>query len=86
MVATMNDDIREQLAALAHAQWSSWMVYLFNLSHSNGDGTITIPATLVARWQGQIATPYQELTEREKNSDREEADKVLTLIGVMDGD
>ena len=78
--------MREQLAALAHAQWSGWMAYLFNLSTSNGDGTITIPAGLVARWQGQIATPYQELTEREKNSDREEADKVLQLIGVYDGD
>lgn len=82
----MNEDIREQLAALAHVQWSGWMVYLFNLSHSNGDGSITIPAKLVARWQGQIATPYAELTEREKNSDREEADKALTLIGVYDGE
>jgi hypothetical protein len=82
----MNEDLREQLAALAHVQWSGWMVYLFNLSQSNGDGTITIPANLVARWQGQIATPYAELSEREKNSDREEADKVLQLVGVYDGE
>lgn len=74
------EERREQLAALAHAQWSGWMVYLFNMSHSNGDGTIIIPATLVARWQGQIATPYEELSEREKDSDRVEADKVLTLM------
>lgn len=82
----MSDELREQLAALAHVQWSGWMVYLFSLSQSNGDGTITIPAGLVARWQGQIATPYAELTEREKNSDREEADKVLALLGVYDGE
>jgi hypothetical protein len=82
----VNDELREKLAALAHVQWSGWMAYLFSLSRSNGDGTITIPAALVARWQGQIATPYAELTEREKNSDREEADRVLTLIGVYDGE
>lgn len=77
----MSEELREQLAALAHAQWSGWMVYLFGLSRSNGDGTITIPAELVARWQGQIATPYQELSEREKDSDRVEADRVIALIG-----
>lgn len=74
------EERREQLAALAHAQWSGWMVYLFNLSHSNGDGSITIPANFVARWQGQIATPYEELTEREKDSDRVEADRVIALM------
>lgn len=81
----MNDDLREQLAALAHAQWSGWMVYLFGLSHSNGDGTLTIPANIVARWQGQIATPYTELTEREKDSDRVEADRVLDVVGQLNG-
>jgi hypothetical protein len=82
----VNDELREKLAALSHVQWSGWMAYLFSLSRSNGDGTITIPSELVARWQGQMATPYAELTEREKNSDREEADRVLTLIGVYDGE
>lgn len=81
----MSDDLREQIAALAHAQWSGWMVYLFGLSHSNGDGTITIPAIHVARWQGQIATPYAELSEREKDSDRVEADRILTIITQSDG-
>lgn len=80
------DTLREALAALAHAQWSGWMAYLFGLSQSNGDGTITIPAAHVARWQGQIATPYAELTEREKDSDRVEADKVLAVIGLIVGE
>ena len=81
----MSDELREQLAALAHAQWSGWMVYLFGLSHSSGDGTITLPAALVARWQGQMATPYAELTEREKDSDRVEADRILTIISQSGG-
>ena len=34
----------------------------------------------VRRWERQIATPYEELTEAEKNSDREWADKVLDVL------
>lgn len=80
-------DLREQLAALAHdEQWTGWMEYLFGLSRRNPDGSVTIPAEHVARWMRQMATPYAQLSEQEKNSDREEADRVLALIGLMDGD
>jgi len=47
---------------------------------------LTIPMWAVERWQRQMNTPYAELPEEEKNSDREEADKVLQLIGVYDGE
>lgn len=80
----MSTDLREQLAALAHEQWSGWMVYLFSLSRFNADGTVTIPATHVAHWVRQMGTPYDALSIQEKSSDREEAEKVLALIGVLD--
>jgi hypothetical protein len=41
------------------------------------------------RWHRQINTPYADLTEKEKNSDREWADKVLEITGTaspLDGD
>ena len=34
----------------------------------------------IVRWQRQIKTPYAELSEKEKDSDREWADKAIALI------
>lgn len=81
----MSDDLREQLAALAHEQWSGWMQYLFNKGVFNDDGTWTMPAWAVERWSRQAASHYAGLSEQEKDSDREEADKMLQIIGVYDG-
>ncbi len=72
--------VREKLAELAHAQWSGWMKYLFSKGTFNPDGTWTMPKWAVDRWQGQMNMPYSELPESEKNSDREEADRVLGLL------
>lgn len=72
--------LREQLAALEHSQWSQWMEYQFDKGTFNSDGTWTMPAWAVERWQRQMRTPYADLPEGEKESDREEADKVLQVI------
>jgi hypothetical protein len=67
----------EQGAAVAHEQWSGWMKYLFEKSTQNADGTVTIPQWAVGRWTRQMNTPYSELPESEKESDRMEAQKYL---------
>lgn len=72
--------MREALAALAHEQWSGWMRYMFGKCQSNEDGSITIPAGYARALLHQINTPYAELSEAEKNSDREEADRVMACI------
>ena len=72
--------MKEQLAEFAHEQWSGWMKYLFSKCSMNQDGTATIPAWAVERWKRQIRTPYRDLPENEKESDRKEADKVLAII------
>ena len=72
--------LREKLAAAQHEIWINWMEYLFSVSISDPDGTCTIPADKVARWVRQMNTPYSELTEDEKDSDREQADKILSVI------
>lgn len=79
-------DLREQLAALAHDQWSGWMQYLFQLATTHSDQTVVIQPEHVLRWKRQMNMSYAELSEAEKNSDREEADRVLALIGLMDGE
>ena len=71
---------REALAALAHAQWSAWWDYAFSMATLNEEGSLTFPVWAVERWQRQAATPYAQLPESEKDSDRAEADKVLALL------
>ena len=71
---------REALADYAHDAWSRWMTHLFKKSTSNKDGTVTIPKWAVDRWKRQINTPYNELSKSEKDSDRDEADKMLDTI------
>ena len=72
--------MREMLAALAHEQWSGWMRYMFGKGLRHSDGSITIPASLVNRWDRQMDTPYSNLTEHEKQSDRNQADKVIAAL------
>jgi len=76
------EDMREKIADLCHRQWSGWMAHLFRKSAINPDGTATIPEWAVKRWQRQIVTDYKDLSEEEKNSDREEADKFIALTGI----
>ena len=79
-------DRREELAALAHEQWSGWMKHLFSKCEETvyfgGELTkSTIPTWARDRWMRQMNTPYAELPEEEKESDRAEADRVIALLG-----
>ncbi len=75
-------DTVERLAAFCHdEQWSGWMDYLWSKAVENPDGSVTIPSWAVERWRRQGTTPYGELTEDEKESDRVEARKILALLG-----
>jgi len=58
------------------------MEYLFSKCTFHEDGTATIPSWAVERWQRQMLTPYEELSEKEQDSDRKEADKFLALLPV----
>lgn len=79
--------MREELAKLAHEQWSGWMDYLFGkcIPYQPGkvqaeEGALIIPKWAVDRWQRQAKTPYSELTIAEMDSDREEAGKFLAVF------
>ncbi len=74
------DEMREKLAEYAHNAWSGWMKYMFQKSHRNTTGTVTIPKHLVDRWTRQMITPYSGLPLKEKKSDREEADQILAIV------
>lgn len=76
-------ETREALAEYAHEAWSGWMNYMFSkcLNSSLVDGDLVIPKEFVQRWMRQASTGYNQLPEEEKPSDREQADKILTIIG-----
>lgn len=76
------DEMREQLAEYAHTAWADWMSYLLGKLTPQPDGSLVIPAGYVQALQRQIATPYADLTEAEQDSDRREADAMLTIVGA----
>ena len=84
---------REALADYAHATWSGWMRYMLPIlnplfkaaSWSPGDPPIDAAKVERAlqsleRWMRQMETPYAELSEEEKASDRLEADTILAVV------
>ena len=67
----MSENITEKIADKTHEVWCNWMKYLFEKCEMNEDGTATIPEWAVVRWTRQMNTPYEDLTEDEKQSDRD---------------
>ncbi len=73
-------DLFEHLAEIEHTRWADWQRYLHGLCVTNPDGSLTIPVDRVRWWERQIATPYADLSEQEKDSDREQVDRYWPLI------
>lgn len=87
MTPTEQDkELREKLAAIEHERWADWQRYVHSVCYENkgigGEptGELIIPSELARGWERQIGTPYQELTEKEKDSDREQVDRYWQLI------
>jgi len=63
--------LREELAELEHDQWQSWVNYVMR--------QYSIPRNLMEKWLNNMK-PYSELSEEEKDKDREWADKVMEVF------
>lgn len=82
------DDLIESLSAIEHERWADWQQWVHGQCRGIPDmldchfdaGSLVIPDALVQRWQRQIATPYGELSEGEKQSDREQVARYWPLI------
>ncbi len=74
------NELTRNLAKYAHEAWSGWMKYMFVKCEINDDGTMTIPADLVARWTRQSSTAYEDLPAEEQLSDVDEAHKMLAIF------
>ena len=73
----------ESLAAIEHERWSHWQRYLHSKGKLLPDGSLSLPAELVARWERQMAQAYADLPEAEKHSDRDQVRKYLDVIAAM---
>lgn len=69
--SNLSYDMLEELAAIEHERWSRWQSYLHDKCIRNEDGSLTIPREFVDRWHDQMSKPFSELSEKEKQSDRE---------------
>ncbi len=74
------DTLREEIANKCHEQWSDWMKYLFNKCYEDEHGDYVIPATYIRHWKRQMETDYADLSEKEQESDRKEADKYIKVF------
>jgi len=73
-------ELREELSAIEHERWANWQRYCHDKGKQNQDMTITLPAESVKHWERQINTSYSKLTEKEKDSDREQVDRYIGII------
>jgi len=58
-----------EMAELEHEQWAHWIKYMLN----------NLTSENITRWKRQIEIPYGDLSEKEKNSDREWAIKSINI-------
>lgn len=83
-IANRLDQAIEELAAIEHQRWSHWQRYMHEKGAKLDDGSLVIPPYLVSRWERQFDTPYERLSEIEKESDRQQVKKYLpTIIGML---
>jgi len=65
-----NPDIFESLSELNHKQWVQWTEYMLsNLTPKN-----------ITKWKLMMKIPYNRLDERDKQSDKEWALKLIKII------
>ena len=71
-------DVPETLAALEHEQWAHWTKHLLDTLCDR----YALPADdpEIRRWRQQIQTPYADLSEHSKASDRVWAQKALAAV------
>lgn len=74
-------ELMEQLADIEHDRWAGWQQYVHSKCiPSDKEGIWEIGEEFIMRWNRQINTPYPMLSEKEKESDREQVRRYLPLI------
>lgn len=82
------DELLERVAKFIHEDmWAHWMQYMLNVKAKYMDedecfayGQRLIEREDAERWESQMNTIYEDLSEDEKKSDRDLANKLLKLL------
>lgn len=88
------DELVEKVSDFMHDQWSHWHKFLLDNVYrwevkegqdkyktiNEHHYVLALNFNKYKRWERQMNTPYSELSEKEKDSDREWARKLLELI------
>jgi len=70
--------LMEKLASIEHIRWSSWQSWCHKILRENCPSAEL--EKVLERWDKQIATSYKDLSEEEKDSDREQVMRYFDLI------
>lgn len=75
-------ELKEKLAAIEHERWADWQKWCHKVLREElrYNDMETNLEEILSRWDKQIATPYPELSEQEKQSDREQVERYWPLI------
>jgi len=73
-------DLFEELSAIEHQRWADWQRHVFSICEPGEEGVLIIPKWAVKKWSRQIETEYKDLSETEKNKDRNQVMKYWYLV------
>lgn len=74
-------ELREKLAAIEHERWSDWQKWCHEVLRQEMPLSARLDLErILKRWDRQIATPYDKLSDSEKASDMEQVDRYWPLI------
>lgn len=79
-------ELIEALAAIEHQRWSDWQKYVhekalpLNPAEPERPRDAWLSARDIEHWERLIATPYADLPEHSKQSDRDQVMRYLPLI------
>jgi hypothetical protein len=74
--------LMEKLAAIEHERWADWQKWCHQVLRQNLPVEVIkeVDDLVLARWERQIDTPYEALSEAEKQSDRDQVMRYWPLI------
>ncbi|MGG7100883.1 hypothetical protein [Rhodococcus sp. 24CO] len=75
-----SDELMRRLATAEHERWAHWQQYVHDQGERRKDGSLVIPAELVARWDTQIAAAYADLSTEEQQSDQDQVRRYLPIV------